>query len=305
MGGLEFHRQRRAAILRSHPEVRRLFGPRPVTALTTAVVLALQFTFAAMLGGHPWWWAVVAAFLLGAFLAHYLHVVIHEATHNLVLRGSALNKAVGIFANLASVVPSAVGFRYYHGLHHRFLGRPGLDPDVAPAWEAALFGRRRLGKLAWIVIQPITYTVLHPLQVSRRLPLDGWLVANVVLVLAAASAVGLAFGGTAVLYLFASSYLAVGPHPTGSHILQEHISYRGRYVTASYYGPINRISLNLGLHVEHHDLPGVPGPRLRALRRLAPDYYNDLFRYRSRLETLWRFVMDPQVGLDTRVIQPR
>lgn len=292
------------AILRSHPEVRALIGSRPMTALSTAGVLALQFAIAAWLGDRPWWWALLAAFAVGAFLAHYLNVVIHEATHNLVFRGAPLNKAVGIFANLASVAPSAVGFRHYHALHHGFLGRLGGDPDVAPVWEAKLFGRGRLGKLAWIVLQPITYAILHPLQISRRLPIDGWLVANVVLVVGAAVAMGFAFGGPAVLYLAASTYLAVGPHPTGAHILQEHISYEGRYVTGSYYGPINQISLNLGLHVEHHDLPGIPGPRLKALRRMAPGYYEDQFQYRSRFETLWRFVMDPQVGLDSRIVHP-
>ena len=63
------------------------------------------------------------------------------------------------------------------------------------------------------------------------MPIDGWLVANVVLVIGAAIAMGVAFGGPAVLYLFASTYLAVGPHPTGAHILQEHINYDGSYVT--------------------------------------------------------------------------
>jgi sphingolipid delta-4 desaturase len=305
MGVSEYHRQRRNEILRHHPEVRALMGPRPATVVSTAGVLAVQFAIAALLGGRPWWWALLAAFFVGAFLAHYLNVVIHEATHNLIFRKTAANKAASIFANLASVIPSAIGFRHYHRLHHASLGQHGMDADVAPAWEAALIGRGRLGKLFWLFIQPITYAALHPALVARRLPIDVWFIANVVLVLGATAAMGWGFGASAVIYLLASTYLSVGPHPTGAHILQEHINFEGQYVTASYDGPINALSMNFGLHVEHHDLPSIPGPRLKALHRLAPTYYADGFRHRSRWSVLWRFVTDPQVGLDTRMVHPR
>jgi sphingolipid delta-4 desaturase len=305
MDALEYHRRRRGEILRDHPEVRALMGPRPATAAWAAGVLGLQLAIAAMLGARPWWWAVVAAVAVGAFLAHFLHAVIHEAAHNLLFRRTAANKAAAIFANLASVIPSAIGFRHYHLLHHRFPGVRGLDADIAAEWEANLIGRGRLGKLAWITTQPITYALLHPAQTLRRLPIDGWFLANVVLVLAMAGAMGQVFGGRAVLYLLASTYLAVGPHVTGAHILQEHINFEGRYETASYYGPINRLSMNLGLHVEHHDLPSIPGARLKALKALIPAYYEGRFQHRSRRLTLWRFITDPAVGLDTRVIHPR
>lgn len=304
MGASDYHRQRRREILRAHPEVRALIGPRPATLISTTVVLAGQFAIAALLGRHPWWWAILAAFLVGAFLAHYLHVVIHEAAHNLVFRGTAANKAAAIFANLASVAPSAMGFRHYHLLHHRFLGERGLDADVAPQWEAGLIGRGWAGKLAWIVLQPLTYTVLHPIQTKRPLPIDGWLALNVVVVLGAAAAMGWAFGLASVIYLLASTYFAVGPHVTGAHILQEHIIFEGRYATASYYGPLNGVSMNFGLHMEHHDFPGVSGARLVQLRRLASSHYDGLFHHRSRAKVLWLFCFDRRVGLDARMIHP-
>jgi sphingolipid delta-4 desaturase len=115
---------------------------------------------------------------------------------------------------------------------------------------------------------------------------------------------GLVFGANAVVYLLASTYLAVGPHATGAHILQEHISFEGRYETASYYGPINAVSMNFGLHVEHHDLPAVPSSRLGLVRRLAPAYYEGLFQHRSRWGAIWRFLTDHRIGIDTRVISP-
>jgi sphingolipid delta-4 desaturase len=300
----DYHRRRREQILRDHPEVRSLMGPRPVTLLTAVAVVVAQLGVAALLGRQPWWAALIAAFVVGAFLAHYLNIVVHEAAHNLVLRGNAGNKAAGIIANLAGVIPSAIGFRHYHLLHHRFLGVRGLDADAAPAWEAALVGRGFLGKLGWILAQPLTYAALHPLQTKRRLPLDGWFIANAVLVVGVAVAMGLAFGANAVVYLLASTYLAVGPHATGAHILQEHISFEGQYETASYYGPMNGLFMNFGLHVEHHDLPAVPSSRLERVRRLAPAYYEGLFHHRSRWGVIWRFLTDPRVGIDTRVISP-
>ncbi len=296
------HRWRRAMILRDRPEVRRLFGPSPETALIASGVVAGQFGLAWTVADAPWWLLLGAAYAIGAFLAHYLNVVIHECSHNLVFRSTPLNKALGILVNLPSVLPSAIPFRHYHLLHHRFLGCPGLDADVPLGWEVALVGRSRLGKLLWVLAQPFTYAILNPLAVRQRIAVDGWLVANCMVVIAASSAVAFWLGPAALGYLGLSVYFAVGPHPTGAHILQEHIIFDGDYETASYYGPINAISINHGLHVEHHDFPNIPGSRLSKLRQLAPRSYAALFHHRSRLETLWRFIMDPRVGLDTRFV---
>jgi len=297
------HRDRRAVILRESPEVRALFGPSPATAGFALLVVAIQLGLAAALADAPWWVVLLAAYGAGAFLAHYLNVVIHECSHNLVFRSSALNKLLGIAANIPGILPSAIPFRHYHLLHHRFLGRSGLDADVPPRWEIELFGRSRIGKILWIVAQPITYAVVHPLQVQRRIKLDGWLLLNIGLVVAVSLAVAYSQGGAALAYLALSVYFSVGPHPTGAHILQEHIVFEGNYETASYYGPINAISINHGLHVEHHDFPNISGPRLTRLRRMAPKYYCGQFHHRSRLATLWRFIMDPGVSLDSRILR--
>src|SRR5690606_10068179 len=47
--------------------------------------------------------------------------------------------------------------------------------------------------------------------------------------------------------------------------------------TASNYGKlINLITFNAGLHVEHHDIMGIPWFRLPKLRQIAPEFYDDL-----------------------------
>ena len=301
MGPAEFHRRRRAAISRDHPEVKGLYGHRPRTVLVTLALVLAQLGLAAAVAVLPWWCAVLLAVLIGAFLAHWLNVVIHECAHNLVLRATPPNKAVAIAANLPLVVPSAIAFRHYHLLHHRFLGEPGRDSDVAPPWEARLVGRSAWRKLLWLLALPITYTVVHPLRVRPRLPLDRWFAANLAAVLLADATIVIALGWTPLLYLALSTYLSVGPHPTGAHILQEHIIFDGRYETASYYGPLNLVSSNHGLHVEHHDFPNIAGPNMTRLHRLASGHYRDLFAHRSRLRCLWRFIADPAIGLDSRI----
>jgi sphingolipid 4-desaturase/C4-monooxygenase len=304
MDEASFHRERRAAIVRDIPAVKLLFGKNQSTAWFAGAAVVLQFSVAALIADQRWWVAFIAAYGIGAFIAHYLNVVIHECSHNLVFRDSALNKAFGIFANLPALAPSAIAFRHYHLLHHKFLGRPRLDADVPLPWEARLIGRSRLGKLIWLLIQPFTYSVLHPMQVRRTIAVDRWLIANVIVILGVAAFVAWHLGAMSVLYLALSTYFAVGPHPTGAHILQEHFIFQGSNETTSYYGPMNLISINHGLHVEHHDFPNVPGSRLGDLRRIAPQYYNPHFHHRSRLATLWHFVMDPRISLNSRAVHP-
>ena len=82
--------------------------------------------------------------------------------------------------------------------------------------------------------------------------------------------------------------------------MQEHIAFDGDG-RASYYGSINWISVNLGYHLEHHDLPHVAGWRLPRIRKLAPQFYADHYIHKSRAIGLWRFVFDPRIGLDCRM----
>jgi len=298
-----FHRDRRFEILRARPEVRRLFGNHPQTAAVAALVVCGQFAMAYLVSGRPWWVAGVVAFCIGAFLIHFLNVVVHECTHNLVFRKSHWNKALGIFANLPALAPGALAFRHYHLLHHRYLGTPCMDADVAPEWEVRLVGRGAVRKFLWFAAQPLTYTVLHPLRVRERIPLDGWLATNVAAVLAAGVTTAFWLGGTSIIYLMLSSYFAIGPHPAGAHVLQEHFIFDGDDETFSYYGAMNAISLNHGLHLEHHDFPNIPGANLGKIRRLAPEFYARPYSHSSRWATIWRFMTDPHVRLDSRAIR--
>ena len=296
------HRSRRAAILSACPEVENLFGASFGTAWLALGAMTLQFSLAIAARNVPWWAIVVLAYGLGGFAMHCLNCVIHECCHNLVFRRPTANKAFGIFASLPGLIPSAVSFRHYHLLHHGHFGVRGMDADIAPAWEAHLVGNTRWRKLIWVLLLPLTYCVVHPLHVKKRLPLDGWLLANVAAIVPVWIAIFWAAGWSGIAYLLFSSYLSVGPHPAGAHILQEHIAFDGGNGKSSYYGPINWIAVNLGYHLEHHDLPNIPGWRLPRVRVLVPQFYDDHYVHRSRASGLWFFVSDRNIDLESRPI---
>ena len=288
-------------MLRARPDLTELFGPSVRTAWLAAAAVALQFTLAAALAQAPFGLVVLLGFVVGGFAGHCLNAVIHECAHNLVFRRPAANKAFAIVANLPSLVPAAVGFRHFHLLHHRHFGRRGFDADLATPWEIRVVGYTLWRKLAWLLAMPFSYTIVRPLWVKERLPIDGWLIANVAAVGVAWFAV-VEIGGWAWVYLLVSSYCSIGPHPAAAHLLQEHIMFGDGKETASYYGPLNLVSVNVGFHLEHHDFSNIAGWRLPRLYRMMPEFYAGLPAHRSRVAGLWTFLTDPAIGLDTRWI---
>jgi sphingolipid delta-4 desaturase len=123
------------------------------------------------------------------------------------------------------------------------------------------------------------------------------------------------FSGHALAYLIFSSFLAGSLHPCAGHFIAEHYVFeKGLPPTArdpsslvplpetySYYGPLNMLTYNVGLHNEHHDFPAVPWTRLPALHELAKEFYTDLPRHTSWVNVIWQFVWDKEVGLSSRV----
>ena len=71
----------------------------------------------------------------------------------------------------------------------------------------------------------------------------------------------------------------------------------------SYYGPLNRVTANMGFHVEHHDFFDVPGSRLPELSRLAREYYEPLVSHRSWSGILWTFITSPRLSHYRRFVR--
>lgn len=310
----EPHRTRRLAIIKAHPEVTKLCGPEPLTKYVVAGVVGLQVFLAWMLRDTAFFsikfWAV--AYIFGATANQNLFLAIHEISHNLAFRSPTGNRLLAIVANLPIGIPYSASFRPYHLTHHKSLGVDGLDTDLPTALEAVFFDSI-LGKAFFCTFQILFYA-LRPMFIFS-VPFTWVSLVNVVVQFTfdyiLVSYIG---SGNSLLYLILSSFLAGSLHPLAGHFIAEHYVYETVAPEArdprnnvpvpetfSYYGPLNFLTYNVGLHNEHHDFPAVPWTRLHKLNEIAGEFYNDLPRHESWSYAIWRFIWDEQVGMRCRV----
>jgi sphingolipid 4-desaturase/C4-monooxygenase len=309
MPSLDPHMGRARKILHAHPEIRRLFGPDPRAALFAGAAMLLHVLLGIVLAwtDAPLALCIALAWVVGAFLAHALFASMHEAFHGLVFREARSHKSFLLLLNLPLMAPFAMGLRHYHLLHHLTLGQEGRDPDLPSGLELRLFDRGFLGKALWHLSFPILQ-VMRTLHHERRdLPrLDGWLALNVLLQLAWCALVLANLGMPAVVYFVLSTLFVFTLHPLFGRFIQEHVRPPEALPSEesfSYVGPLNRLCLNFGLHVEHHDLPGVSGLRLWEARCIAREFYDGRTTHASWSRTWLRFLTDPRMKIGARWIR--
>ena len=303
----EPHRARRQRILREHPEIVRLFGHDPRPKWRMVGVLAFQLGLAAgiaqLAARAPSWIAavvlVVVAWGLGAVLNHYGGVVIHEASHNLCARTERANRWIAIFANLPKVLPYAMSFRRHHLTHHGDMGVDGIDNDLPLPFERRMVGASALRKLVWLFFFPFFGALCRGfLTRPERWEAIQWSVQipfNLLLFLGV--------GPWGLGYLALSTWFSAGLHPIAGHFIHEHYLWDEAQETYSYYGPLNRVTENLGYHVEHHDFVAVPGSRLPELHAIASEHYASLVSHDSWTAILWTFVVDRRLSHYSRFVR--
>ncbi|CAL3971263.1 unnamed protein product [Diplocarpon coronariae] len=309
----EPHRTRRMAIIKKYPEVTKLCGPEPLTKYVVLLVVSIQVLAAYLLRDTPFlsWRFFLTAYVVGATANQNLFLSIHEISHNLAFRSPNANRALAIFANLPIGVPYSASFRPYHLTHHKSLGVDGLDTDLPTALEA-VFLDSILGKaffctfqiffyaLRPVFVYTVPFTAIHFINIFVQVAFDYLLVQ-----------VGSAHS---LYYLILSSFLAGSLHPCAGHFIAEHYIFEKQPLAAkdpltqtlvpetfSYYGPLNLLTYNVGLHNEHHDFPAVPWTRLPRLHELAREFYAELPRHESWVGVIWQFVWDREVGMTCRV----
>jgi sphingolipid delta-4 desaturase len=248
---------------------------------------------------------------VGATANQNLFLAIHEISHNLAFRSPTANRLLAIVANLPIGIPYSASFRPYHLTHHKSLGVDGLDTDLPTAAEA-LFLDSILGKAFFCTFQIFFYAV-RPMAVYS-VPFTWVSALNVATQLGFDAVVLRALGPSSLLYLLLSSFLAGSLHPLAGHFIAEHYVYSTVTPaqadaannipvpeTYSYYGPLNFLTYNVGLHNEHHDFPAVPWTRLHKLHTIAREFYADLPHHTSWTYVIWRFIFDETVGIRCRV----
>jgi sphingolipid 4-desaturase/C4-monooxygenase len=105
-------------------------------------------------------------------------------------------------------------------------------------------------------------------------------------------------------YLFLSFMFSVGLHPLGARWIQEHyLTLDTNQETYSYYGPLNGINMNVGYHNEHHDFPSVAWSNLPEIKRLAPEFYDNLKYHTSYTKLFFRFLFDQEISLFSRIVR--
>jgi sphingolipid delta-4 desaturase len=297
------HPQRTRAILKAHPEVRSLMGRNPYTALVALLILVVQTVIAygvSRLGPHGWWLSLFAAYGFGAFANHCSYVIIHDATHNLIFRGRILNKLVAIVADLPNLLPGAIGFGIYHLKHHAHQGDYESDADIPSHWEARLVGNKWYGKALWLLFFPI-FQAIRPPRLKAITAWNAWSIVNFLMAVAYDAAIFYVCGWAGLWYLGCSFFFSIGLHPVGARWIQEHYTLDPDQETFSYYGPINRVALNVGYHNEHHDFPSIAWNNLPKLRALAPEFYDSLRSHCSWSRLLFQFLFDRRYTLFSRV----
>ena len=290
-------------IIQKHPEISDLMGRNPYTAVILFGLVGLQIGLAAWMGSlgmEYWWLALLLAYCVGAFANHSLYVVIHEATHNMIFRKRMLNRWMAVIADFPNAIPGAMGFHTYHLKHHAHLGDYENDTDLATHWEARLVGNSSWRKAIWLALFPV-FQVFRTFRLGHVNTWTEWMIINIVAVFAFDFAIVYFFGWAALFYTFFSMMFALGLHPLGARWIQEHYTLDDDQETYSYYGPLNFLALNMGYHNEHHDFPSIPWNRLPEVKRLAPEYYDNLKFHPSWSGLLLQFIFNPEYSLYSRV----
>jgi len=242
------------------------------------------------------------AYFVGAFANHALFVLIHECAHNLLFKKRMPNFLAGMLCDFANVVPSAISFRRYHMKHHSFQGIHELDADLPSRWEANLIGRSVVGKALWLLFFPLVEG-LRPVRLKEINFHSPWTWFNIILILSLDAAIFFMWGPWALLYLLLSLSFGIGLHPVGARWVQEHYLVAAPQETYSYYGPLNKLALNVGYHNEHHDFPSIPWMNLPKVRAMAPEYYDNLVYHTSWFKLMFQFLFDKNLHLYSRIVR--
>ena len=238
-------------------------------------------------------WRLLLWYGVGCTLTQALFLAIHELSHNLFFRHPTHNRWFSCVVNLPLGVPFAIAFRTYHMRHHTSQGRIGVDGDLPTEWECRLLRSHWSLRIAWLSLQIVAYA-LRPLLCTDAISIATPGLALNWIVQISFNALWIhRFGWPSYVYMLCCVVGAGSLHPCAGHFISEHYGWGGGTTTQetfSYYGPLNRLTWNVGYHNEHHDFPLVPWSRLPTLSKRLSQHYETLETCPSWPGCLIRFV---------------
>ena len=180
------------------------------------------------------------------------------------------------------------------------MGHDTFDVDIPTVPETYLF-KYPITKIIWLLLHP----AIHGLRPYFKNPAPVWKmeIVNFIVQMAFNALVVYFLGLIPLVYFLAGSLLGQGGlHWLSGHFFSEHYLFTKGQATHSYYGIGNFFMYNLGYHVEHHDFPYIPYRKLPELKKMCPEFYDDLPHHTSWLKVLWDFVWDDEMGPHARGI---
>jgi len=301
----EPHKKRKLTILSKHPEIEELYGIEWRTKWMTLGMVVAQL----LVGGYfgltptvPLWIVTLVAWIFGGTVTHSLAMVIHDCSHDLAAKSVLANRMIALLANVPNPVPAAMSFRRYHLDHHTYQGVDDVDADL-PNWlELRWIKNITLRKIVWLFLFPFWYSARALLLFKTP---KKWELINMAFSFTVDAVIIYFFGMRTMSYLLMSVLFGLGFHPCAGNFIQEHYTFEDSQETYSYYGPLNRLQLNVGHHNEHHDFTKVPWSRLPYVREMAPEFYNNIRYHTSWVDVLLSFVSDDKMGPHSRVFRKR
>jgi sphingolipid delta-4 desaturase len=275
-------------------------GHDPRIAIQLVFMVIVQLFMSYMARDMSWTEVILLGYVVSGTLNQSLSLGLHECSHNLVFGAHRpmANRLIGFLANLPLGVPASITFKKYHLDHHKYQGDAQIDTDLPTKIEAVLFSSM-VGKVCFIILQPLLYT-LRPIMVLPkticRLEVANWIIQIVF-----DYAIFHFFGIKSLCYMWLGLLLGLGLHPIAGHFIAEHYVFIKGYETYSYYGPLNLITFNVGYHNEHHDFPNIPGYRLPEVKKMAPEFYDNLPCHHSWIKVLYDFITCTEMGPYARI----
>lgn len=298
----EPHTERRKQILAAHPEIGKLNGHEWKSPWLCTFLLVIPQIWLSWATSELSWPAYLAvAYVFGATITQSLFLAIHELAHNLFFKKPLHNRIFSMVANWPIGIPYCVPFRGYHLEHHKFQGLDGVDTDIPSELEGKMI-RGPVGKIIWASCQILTYA-LRPMFIKPQ-ELTAMHLYNWISQIAFDLTIYHFFGWKPLMWFVVCIFLAGGLHPCAGHFISEHYVFPHldeKQETYSYYGPLNWLCWNVGYHNEHHDFPFVPWSRLPAVKRAAPEFYDNLAVCESWVGVIWDYVTRSEVGPYNRV----
>ena len=291
------HVKRRKKIIHEYPEIQKLYGIEPLTKYIAIILVISQLYISVISSNLSFVKYISVLYFISASISQALFLINHEISHNLVFKKVDANIYFGMFVNLPAIFPYSFSFREYHLDHHIHMGIEGLDADIPSTPEYYLL-QTRFGRFIWLSMQILMYAIRPILISPKHIKLKG--VLNLLVQFIFDLVLYWLFGIRPFIFLILSLIIAGGLHPTAGHFISEHTLFDANNCeidTRSYYGILNKITLNVGYHNEHHDFIYIPWSRLPLVKKYANKYYDDLPQCNSWILTLIFFCIDNPIRI--------